>query len=95
MITKHQGDGYNAFFFKKTRPIIEEEVTKAVVEFFTSTEMYRAINCTTTTLIPKVKNPSTIKEFRPISCCTVLYKIISKVLTSRLQGVMEDLIDNC
>ncbi|XP_019255085.1 PREDICTED: uncharacterized protein LOC109233666 [Nicotiana attenuata] len=88
-------DGYNSHFFKKTWNILGEEVTKAVLEFFETTEMCKAINCTTITLIPKVKNPTNIKEFRPISCCTVLYKMISKILTARLQEIMPDLIDNC
>lgn len=47
-------DGFNAFFFKKTSPVIGEEVTQTIIDFFNSGSMYRAINYTTITLIPKV-----------------------------------------
>lgn len=88
-------DGFNAFFYKKVWPVIGEELTQAVIDFFNLGSMYKNINCTIITLIPKVKHPSTIKEYRTTSCCTVLYKLISKVLTTRLQGIMDHLIDNC
>lgn len=74
--------------------MIGEEVTHAVLQFFETTEIYRAINCTVITLIPKIKNPSYVKEFRPISCCTILYKVISNILTTRMQEVMDAIIDN-
>lgn len=50
--------------------------------------MYKAINCTSITLVPKKANPANVKEYRPITCCTVIYKIIAKVLTSSLQKVI-------
>lgn len=86
-------DGYNAYFFKKAWPVIGDEVTNAALEFFSSGYLYQPINCTTITLIPKVQNLSRVSDFRPISCCTILYKLISKILTQRLQQVMDMLVD--
>jgi hypothetical protein len=45
--------------------------------------MYSAVNSTLVTLIPKHSAAKTIKEYRPISCCTTIFKVISKILTKR------------
>lgn len=69
-------DGYIEEFFKKAWHFIKEEVCGAVKDFFHTGIMYPAINCTAITLFSKIPNPVTVKDFRPIACCTISYKLI-------------------
>ena len=86
-------DGYNAYFFKETWDITGPSVIAAVREFFTSGEILRETNATLIALIPKVPNPSSMGEFRPISCCNTIYKCISKIIAKRIQSTLSYLID--
>ncbi|XP_021714658.1 uncharacterized protein LOC110682631 [Chenopodium quinoa] len=86
-------DGFNSRFFKHSWDIVKFEVYEAVHEFFDKGSLYPQWNCTTLTLVPKVQNPSFVKDFRPIACCTVLYKTISKVLTARIARVIGEVVD--
>ncbi|KAL6588050.1 hypothetical protein OROMI_001028 [Orobanche minor] len=85
-------DGYTARFYKKAWPVIGAELTSAVQDFFSSGRLLRSINTTVITLIPKSPTATTVKEYHPIACCTVIYKIISKVMTTRMSKVMDYLV---
>ncbi|KAL0455360.1 UNVERIFIED_CONTAM: hypothetical protein Slati_0875200 [Sesamum latifolium] len=85
-------DGYSSGFFKAAWPIIGEEVTQAILEFFLNGKLLKQVNATLLVLIPKVQAPSRVSDFRPISCCNVLYKVITKIIVQRLRPVLDSLI---
>ncbi|GAU38712.1 hypothetical protein TSUD_396400 [Trifolium subterraneum] len=85
-------DGYGAYFFKKAWNIVKPDVLGAVHDFFENGRLYKAANCTLVTLIPKTPEAKRIKEYRPISCCSTIYKIISKILTKRMGEVMTSIV---
>ncbi|KAL0455324.1 UNVERIFIED_CONTAM: hypothetical protein Slati_0871600 [Sesamum latifolium] len=85
-------DGYPSLFFKAAWPEIGNEVCAAVTEFFQSGRLLKQINATLLTLIPKVQLPTCISDYRPISCCNVIYKAITKIMVKMMQRVLHLLI---
>ena len=85
-------DGMNALFYQKFWHIVDNEVTDAVLDFLHAGYMVPDINYTHIVLIPKVKKSEKMADFRPISLCNVIYKIISKVLANRLKLILPQLI---
>jgi len=67
------------FFFQKHWSIVGEDITVAVQSFSQNGSLLKEVNHTLLTLIPKCQNASTLSEYRPISCCQLLNKFISKV----------------
>ena len=84
-------DGMNALFYKNFWHIVGNEVIDAVLDFLHTGHMMLDINYTHKFLIPKVKKPEKMADFRPISLCNVIYKIISKVLANRLKLILPQL----
>ncbi|XP_074299406.1 uncharacterized protein LOC141630497 [Silene latifolia] len=85
-------DGYTSQFYRVAWDIVGDEVRDAVRNFFDTRKLLTQINATTITLIPKMDRPTNVKHFRPISCCNVLYKPISKIMCNRLAAILPDII---
>lgn len=85
-------DGYNTHFFKTTWHIIDMVFVDAIQFFFSSNTMLSGINATNIAIIPKTDNPTAVSDYRPISCCNVIYRCITKILANRIKPVLCSII---
>jgi hypothetical protein len=77
--------GFNGLFVNKSWDIIKNEFINLTNDFYSGNINLASINTAFITLIPKVNNPKTINEFRPISLLSMPLKFITKLLPNRLQ----------
>ncbi|KAA3485048.1 reverse transcriptase [Gossypium australe] len=82
--TKAPGwDGFPALFFQNYWHIVGKDVEEYCLGILNEDIV----------LIPKTLNPSNLANFRPISLCTVFYKIVAKTIANRLQNYIGKCID--
>jgi hypothetical protein len=85
-------DGFNVEFYIATWEWIGEDVVQLVRNFFHTGIMPSHINDTHIALIPKKLVPLIPADYRPISLCNVIYKIIAKCIANRLKPHLPDYI---
>jgi hypothetical protein len=87
-------DGFWAGFFQDNWVEVGHKAF-LVIKFFSFTAYIDpSINSTFITLVPKKQNPCKVSDFRPISLCNVIYKILSKVMANRLKGILPQIISS-
>ncbi|XP_057809017.1 uncharacterized protein LOC131023491 [Salvia miltiorrhiza] len=86
-------DGFPPFFFQKFWGGIGDGVTADVLQVLNNGVSIRPWNKTLIVLIPKIKKPKEVKDFRPLSLCNTIYKIVAKVIANRLRSVLHLMVD--
>uniref|UniRef100_A0A803Q7R9 Reverse transcriptase domain-containing protein n=1 Tax=Cannabis sativa TaxID=3483 RepID=A0A803Q7R9_CANSA len=85
-------DGFNAYFYQKNWDTLRDDLRKAILDILNNNASMSSINNTLIALIPKKANDSSLKDFRPISLSTTLYKIVANAIANRLKVVLGDII---
>ena len=87
--TKAPGpDGMCALFYQKFWSIVGKDVEQTVLGILNHNGDVTTLNHTHIALIPKKKICESPADYRPISLCNVIYKLVSKVLANRLKKLL-------
>ena len=91
-LTAPSPDDMPPLFFKSYWSIVGNDVIEATLSVLNNGVMPANINHTFISLIPKINASTNHKDFRPISLCNVIYKIISKTIANRLKKIIPKLV---
>jgi hypothetical protein len=85
-------DGFNNAFLKNCWELIKGEIRIMFDQFHDIGSLPKSFLSYFVALIPKVNSPFGLGDYRPISLLGCLYKLVAKVLASRLAKVMNSLV---
>ncbi|KAK6150686.1 hypothetical protein DH2020_015618 [Rehmannia glutinosa] len=81
-------DGFSGRFYQHFWDIVSDEVLAAVRYFFVTASFPSGLNTSFMALIPKTKEANAVEDFRPIVMSNFLFKIITKILATRLDAII-------
>eukprot|EP00253_Pinus_taeda_P021742 PITA_21742 len=68
--------------------LIGQDLLRAIEDCQMNGRMHDVFNATFIALIPNLDKPSTLNDFRPISLCNCISKIIAKIITNRIKPIL-------
>lgn len=89
-----RADGLHVGFFQIFWHEVNESICKEVGSIFSSGVMPEYLNRTLIALVPKCQNPKTINSYRPISLCNMIYKVVTKIIVTRIRPLLSNLISS-
>uniref|UniRef100_A0A803NVV6 Reverse transcriptase n=1 Tax=Cannabis sativa TaxID=3483 RepID=A0A803NVV6_CANSA len=81
---QERDESFRDYFITAHWKSVGHEVITTCLEVLNKNMDCGCLNDTLLCLIPKVKDPKKVEEFRPLSLCNVVYKVISKCLANRM-----------
>lgn len=69
------------------------DVSALILDILNNNKDPSLINNTHIALIPKCKDPSRAKDFRPISLCNVVMKVVTKEIANMIKSFLPEVID--
>ncbi|KAJ9555564.1 hypothetical protein OSB04_010178 [Centaurea solstitialis] len=87
-------DGFTFEFVRKFWDMVGKDFYEAVKYFESNHRIHPGSNSSFITLVPKVSDPLSLDDYRPINLIGCVNKVISKVLAERLKGVLDSVISN-
>ena len=85
-------DGLSIEFYRVMFPVIKDELRKLLNSYMNNGRILSKFKAGIIKLVPKIPPYNEIGNFRPISLLNVDYKIFTKILSNRLQPILENLI---
>jgi hypothetical protein len=82
-------DGWTTEFFCFFFELVGPDLLQMVENTRITGKIVGSLNSTFLVLIPKESNPLSYSDFRPISLCNLIYKLISKVISNRIKPFLE------
>ncbi|GKB00906.1 RNA-directed DNA polymerase, eukaryota [Tanacetum coccineum] len=87
-------DGFSFEFFRKYWSFIGTDFCGAVEHFFSKGNFSRGCNSSFIALIPKTSDAKYVSDYRPISLIGSVYKVVTKILATRLAPIIPDIISD-
>ena len=85
-------DGWTIEFFLDFFDLMGYDILVVLEESRIKGQVFVSLNATFVSLIPKSDKPASLNDFKPISLCNSVYKIITKVISNRIKPMLSKLM---